>query len=310
MKFFNKSFKFSLFCILNLLFFVTDLLAQVRMVVPQQPEAETDDYTWWYVLIFALIAGLGGAVFWNLKVKKGKREEEETTKAKRKQLKDQKDNAVDFDSELEWYRKNKKVINKTSKRNIKKPVVETAQEVTSKPENTITFEKKLAELQFSQLPISRFDRIELPRPFIPLPISNDEALMSAIEQTHDEFEEDEDVRDLAVRILARFKTKNSIEALSQVALYDLSSTLRSKAVGILSDFDHESVFETLLLACADPTREVKAAAARGLFRLSFDRADCWMRIAESGDEFRMRHATRAAIAGDLVRKIIKQTCSR
>ena len=140
------------------------------------------------------------------------------------------------------------------------------------------------------------------RPFMQLPISNDDALLSAIEQTQDEFEEDESVRELAVRILARFETKNSVESLSQVALYDLSSTLRSKAVGILSDFDHESVFETLLLACADPTREVRAAAARGLFRLSFDRSDCWMRIAESNDEFRMRHAARAAIAGDLVER--------
>jgi HEAT repeat protein len=142
----------------------------------------------------------------------------------------------------------------------------------------------------------------LARPFEQLPISNDEALMSAIEQTQDEFEEDEEIRDLAVRILARFKTKNSVEALSQVALYDLSSALRSKAVGVLSDFDHESVFEILLLACADPTREVRAAAARGLFRLSFDRSDCWMRIAESDDEYRMRHGARAAIAGDLVER--------
>jgi hypothetical protein len=55
-----------------------------------------------------------------------------------------------------------------------------------------------------------------------------------------------------------------------------------------------------LLCCADPTREVRAAAARGLFRLNFDRADAWSRIAETHDEFRMRQATRAAIEADLL----------
>ena len=110
--------------------------------------------------------------------------------------------------------------------------------------------------------------------------------MSAIEQVQDEYEEDEEVRDLSLRILAAFKTRNSIEALSQIALYDLSSNLRSKAVTTLTEFDHESVFEPILLACADPTREVRAAAARGLFRLSFDRADAWTRIAETSDEFK------------------------
>ena len=58
----------------------------------------------------------------------------------------------------------------------------------------------------------------------------------------------------------------------------------------------------LLLACADPTREVRAASARGLFRLSFDRADAWRRIAETNDEFIMKQAARAAIEADLVKR--------
>jgi HEAT repeat protein len=73
-------------------------------------------------------------------------------------------------------------------------------------------------------------------------------------------------------------------------------------VAVLTDFDHESVFETILLACADPTREVRAAAARGLFRLSFDRSDAWRRIIETEDEFRMSHAVRAAIESGIVVK--------
>ena len=74
----------------------------------------------------------------------------------------------------------------------------------------------------------------------------------------------------------------------------------------MTDFDHDSVFETILLACADPTREVRAAAARGLFRLNFDRADAWKRIIETGDEFRMRHASRAATEAGIVGKAFER----
>ncbi|HLM61750.1 MAG TPA: HEAT repeat domain-containing protein, partial [Pyrinomonadaceae bacterium] len=91
-----------------------------------------------------------------------------------------------------------------------------------------------------------------------------------------------------------------VEALAQIALYDLSSSLRSKAVNVLAEFDHESVFETILLACADPTREVRAAAARGLTKLTFDRADAWTRIAETGEEGRIVQTARAAIESGFV----------
>lgn len=302
MKQLKNFYRFSHAIIFSLVILTSNSFAQVRMVVPEQQQAESEDFTWWYAMVFLLSAGLVGALIWFRKDKKAKQEQAEINKTQKKKRRGSDEDALDLDSELEWYRKNKKIVNKKSARNMSRKVK--AGEINSKAKANIaeTFERKLEKLKFSQLPISRFDRVEMARPFEPLPISNDDALMSAIEQTHDEFEEDESVRDLAVRILARFKTRNSVEALSQVALYDLSSALRSKAIGILSDFDHESVFETLLLACADPTREVKAAAARGLFRLSFDRADCWMRITESGDEYRMRHAARAAIAGDLVER--------
>lgn len=302
MKQLKNIFRFSHVIIFNLLILISSSFAQVRMVVPDQQQAESEDFTWWYALIFLLSAGLVGAFIWFRKDKQAKQEQTELNKIKKKKRRAVDDGALDLDSELEWYRKNKKIINKKAARNLSKKVRVNGEISEAEASYSENLEKKMHKLAFSQLPISRFDRVEMARPFTPLPLSNDEALMSAIEQTHDEFEEDENVRDLAVRILARFKTRNSVEALSQVALYDLSSALRSKAVGILSDFDHESVFETLLLACADPTREVKAAAARGLFRLSFDRTDCWMRITESGDEYRMRHAARAAIAGDLVER--------
>lgn len=155
---------------------------------------------------------------------------------------------------------------------------------------------------FSKLPINSFVRLERTSPFVQLPESQDEDLLCAIEQTQEGSEEDAEIRGLSLKILAAFRTSNSVSAISQMALYDLSSKLRSNAVTVLAGIDHESVFESIVTACADPTREVRAAAARGLFRLNFDRAHAWTRIVETGDESRMRQAARAAMEGDLVER--------
>lgn len=169
---------------------------------------------------------------------------------------------------------------------------------------------EIAVVDFAEMPLSRFFTVNAPGKFEPLPHSDDEGLLTAIEETQEDFEEDAEIRNLSLRILAAFKTANSVTSLSQIALYDLSATLRSKAVSILTDFDHESVFETIVLACADPTREVRAAAARGLFRLSFDRADAWTRITETNDHSRMRQAARAAIEAGLVGRSLERLVHR
>lgn len=300
----------------------SEILAQTQTRVPPAAVQPEEDYTWWYVLLFVLVLSLAGAVMWMLKTKKAEKEAVSNISKKEKMMSENNawdTNSLDADKEMEWYRRHKKAVGNSSKKPLsKKPAkknladnlpktgnifnrpVAAGEEVLEFTESEV--QEKLQSLHFNQLPIFRLQKLERARPFAPLSISNDEDLMSAIEQAHDEFEEDEEIRDLAVRILTRFKTRNSVEALSQVALYDLSSNLRSKSVSVLTDFDHESVFETILLCCADPTREVRAAAARGLFRLSFDRADAWSRIAETGDEFRMRQAVLAAKEADLVKR--------
>ncbi len=219
---------------------------------------------------------------------------------------------LDADKELEWLRKAKRPnsskgtgskISYGPKTPDTLPAAAPASTQTSVPNpDAKEFQEKMRRLQYSQLPINSFMELRPPRGYDPLPEADDPSLLNAIEQANEEYEDDESVRDLAVRVLTAFRTKNSVEALSQLALYDLSSNLRARAVGVLTDFDHESVFETILLACADPTREVRAAAARGLFRLSFDRSDAWRRIIETDDEFRMSHAVRAAIESGIVVK--------
>jgi hypothetical protein len=318
----NISFRFSQTVIkwtslFSLVIFATfQALAQTQTRVPPAAAQPEEDYTWWYIILFLLFLGLAGAVVWMLKTKKEQREAASIISKKEKMMSDNnawETNSVDADKEMEWYRRHKKSVGKSSKKtnknladnlpktgNIFNRGLESEDDVLDFSETEVN--EKLQSLNTNRLPIFKVQKLELTRPFAPLSISNDEDLMSAIEQAHDEFEEDEEIRDLAVRILTRFKTRNSVEALTQVALYDLSSNLRSKAVSVLADFDHESVFETILLSCADPTREVRAAAARGLFRLSFDRADAWTRISETRDEFRMRQAVLAAKEADLVNR--------
>jgi hypothetical protein len=304
-----KNFNFGK-AVLLLLSISSGILAQMPIVtVPAEEPVEADDFTWWYIALVGLLLGLAGAIYWSIRRKKAKNVGASPNRKKTEN--DFVETSLDADKELEWLRRNQKIINKRGKahRTGKKLPETFSQNFNDFNTPESEFEQAdYAALDVEdkpgsgQMPIFSIQRLELSRPFIPLSLSNDEALMSAIEQVQEEYEEDEEVRDLSLRILAAFKTRNSIEALSQIALYDLSSNLRSKAVATLTEFDHDSVFEAILLACADPTREVRAAAARGLFRLSFDRADSWTRIAETNDEFKMRASARAAIEADLVKR--------
>lgn len=281
-----------------------------QTIAQEKDSADPSGNYWLYLMIFVVLAGLGAAFFFWRKSKTGAEQPQYNYKNR---YKDYYDNGtyefghVDADKELEWLRKAKK-----SKANgkpaagkaVKGGQAASAVSAAADPSylDTRLFQDKMRNLQYAQLPINSFNGLAPARDFVPLPLSNDEALLSAVEQINEEYEEDETVRELAVRILAAFKTSNAVDALYQVALYDLSSNLRSKAVSILTDFDHESVFEAIVLACADPTREVRAAAARGLFRLNFDRAGAWTRLIETGDNFRMSHAVRAAIESGIAQK--------
>lgn len=275
-----------------------ELIAQTSRAAVR-PKTESDSYTIWYVALAVMITGLFAAVLW--KIKSGKTEEKNAArKAVAKKSEAWDNNSLDADREMEWLRKNQILVDKKRKKN-------SANKSLGKSfENSKTVVETSAAAstngQSDYLPVMNFEKIKPAAEFAPLPISNDEALLSAIEQAHDEYEEDEEVRDLSVRVLTAFKTRNSAEALSQIALYDLSSTVRSKAVATLTEFNHESVFESILLACADPTREVRAAAARGLTRLSFDRADAWARIMETNEKGRIRQAARAAIESGFVER--------
>jgi uncharacterized membrane protein len=281
---------------------VTPAPVQIQPIVQE-------DNTWWYISLLVLAGGLAGAIVWWVKTKK--QEKDSDSKAAAGKLKNKNEESVDAERELEWLRKNQQLIDKR-KIGRKK---EDKSDAKNLPNSNVFAENGFAKeveanrdeknVQLSShldLPIYQIQRLETANAFPQLSHSDDESLLGAIEQTHEEDEEDEMIRDLAVKILAMFRNRNSVEALSQVALYDLSATLRVKSLMALSDFDHESVFEPVLLACADPTREVRAAAARCLTKLSFNRADAWARITELNDTWRMKQSAKAAVESGWVER--------
>lgn len=260
---------------------------------------EDESYAMWYILLLGMTGCFVAVIIWWFKNKKEEKNKILQKEKSQKNKNNLETGSLDADREMEWLRKNKLLVNNNKKKPVKKKFPKTiAASVEGLTAPTIN--KIDASANNGILPVFKFEKLEPAADFSPLTISSDEALLSAIEQAQDEYEEDEAIRDLALRVLMAFKTRNSVEALSQIALYDLSATLRSKAVVTLMEFNHESVFETILLACADPTREVRASAARGLTRLDFDRADAWARIIETNQTGRICQAARAAMESGFV----------
>jgi hypothetical protein len=288
----------------------TELLAQVPgQKVMEAPKSSSE--VWFYVTFGLALVSLGMVLyFWRksgVSFEKAQSSEGSGTNnfARGKYQRD-----VETEKEPKWLRKTKSSPSNTATisysakkagfRSIQNAPIE--RQAPLENANTKAFQDRMKMLQYVQLPINSFTDFAPVKHFAMLPDSNAKALLAAIRQTSDEFENDEAVRESAIKTLASFRTSNSADALTQIALYDISATLRSKATTVLADFDHESVFETVLQACADPTREVRAAAARGLFRLNFDRSVAWKRIIETDDEFRKKQAIRAATEAGIVVK--------
>lgn len=301
----QKAFSKSLGVFLMTIAFSVIVFAQGASVKIEQKREAAGVSILWFVVIFVMAVTLAAVIFELFKRKKAAKEAAKKS-SKRRSLKSGETLLINADREINWAQKKLKTPPK--KNAVKKSRKTFADEIAKTKSIEIPANK--AQEPSKPLPVFGINKIERARPFAPLPISDDELLLDAIEQVHEEFEEDAEGREIALKILAAFKTQNSVEAISQVALYDFSSGLRSRAISVLADFDHESVFETVLLACADPTREVRAAAARALFRLSFERKEAWLRISEFEDSGRLRQCARALVAGDLVVRSLERLTHR
>jgi HEAT repeat protein len=120
-----------------------------------------------------------------------------------------------------------------------------------------------------------------------------------------------DVQDRAeaLKTLAQFRVQSSVEAISRLARQDAEPNVRSTAIANLGSIDHESVFAAILIGMADESREVRAAAARALNRLSFDRADAYVRVIETCDEDTILNVAKACIQAGIVSQNLDRLAS-
>ncbi len=120
---------------------------------------------------------------------------------------------------------------------------------------------------------------------------------------------DQQVRAQVIQELASHPVQRSVAALSSMALNDPNSGIRSAAVTGLGSIDHESVFATVLIALADDSREVRAAAARTLTGLHFDRADAYVRVMETADADTLRNVAQACVKTRIVAQAVDRLAS-
>jgi HEAT repeat protein len=121
--------------------------------------------------------------------------------------------------------------------------------------------------------------------------------------------DDKKTRVQAVAELSLHPVQRAVDALASVVLYDGASSVRSAAVNALGSIDHESVFAPVLIALADEFREVRAAAARTLTSLHFDRADAYVRVMETADPETMRSVARACVKTGIVGQSVDRLAS-
>jgi HEAT repeat protein len=134
----------------------------------------------------------------------------------------------------------------------------------------------------------------------------DETLTDALER----FEStDVEARIAAAQQLSQFQVMRAVEALAAMATQDADASVRATAVTSLGLINHESVFASILIAMADESREVRAAAARALSRLDFDRADAYVRVLETADDATMRRTAEACVTAGLARQAMDRLAS-
>jgi len=119
-----------------------------------------------------------------------------------------------------------------------------------------------------------------------------------------------EVRSEAVKTLAQFPVKSAIATLVSMAQQDQESMVRSLAVSSLGFIDHELVFPAVLIGMADESRDVRAAAARALSRLSFDRTAAYGTLVRVADDQTLRDVAQACIKAGIVSQNIDRLASR
>lgn len=120
---------------------------------------------------------------------------------------------------------------------------------------------------------------------------------------------DDQTRGRVVQQLGMHHAQRSVSALSSMVINDLDPAVRAAAVSSLGAIDHESVFAPVLIGLADESRIVRAAAARTLTSLHFDRADAYVRVMEASDQETLQRVARACISTGLAAQAVDRLAS-
>ncbi|MFL6253743.1 MAG: HEAT repeat domain-containing protein [Pyrinomonadaceae bacterium] len=134
----------------------------------------------------------------------------------------------------------------------------------------------------------------------------DEAFVAALVRIEST---DAESRVNAAQHLAQFQVRRAVTALANAARHDREDAVRSAAVNSLGLINHESVFANIIMALADEAREVRAAAARALSRLSFERAEAYVRVAETADQRTLRDVAHACVKAGLAAQAVGRLTS-
>lgn len=120
---------------------------------------------------------------------------------------------------------------------------------------------------------------------------------------------DDYTRSVAAQELALHRCQRSVTALTSLVITDSDSAVRSAAVASLGSIDHESVLPAVLIALADESRIVRAAAARTLSGLHCDRADAYVRVQETADPELLSHVAKACIKTGIAAQAVDRLVS-
>ena len=192
-----------------------EILAQSTRVKEAEVISRSGDQ-WVYTIIFIVLSGLGLAAYlWTRSRKSiGKTNDNfENRETSYFNSGDYEMNDVDAAKELEWLRKTKRSSNGSKKASSEpeQPAQEQLWRGRSRPVHVPApeiqaYQDKMKMLQYAQLPINSFSELTRARSYEPLQESNAKNLLDAIDQANVEFEPDELVRDMAIKVLSAFRT--------------------------------------------------------------------------------------------------------
>ena len=161
--------------------------------------------------------------------------------------------------------------------------------------------------RFSHASANGPDDLERFDSFRDLPAGDDDAeLTQVLSQSNGA---DEQTRISLARQLASYPVQLSVSALTSMAINDPESAVRSAAVISLGSIDHESVFAPVLIALADESRIVRAAAARTLSSLHLDRADAYVRVMETADTHMLHRVASACVKTGIAAQAVDRLAS-